>query len=151
FTLHNLAYQGVFDKSLLELAGLPWRLFTWQQLEYFDHLNYLKAGIVFANWLNTVSPSYAREIQTHYFGCGLEGMLTERRFHLSGIVNGVDYSEWNPATDPRLAANYDVATVVEGKRACKADLQRRLGLAEAPRTPLLGVIARLVEQKGIEL
>jgi len=150
-TLHNLAYQGRFDKSLLDLAGMSWKLFTWQGLEFFDQLNFLKAGIVFADWLSTVSPSYAREIQTHYFGCGLEGALTERRFQLSGIVNGVDYGEWNPATDRHLATRYNEATVVEGKAACKADLQKRLGMAESRRTPLLGVIARLVEQKGIEL
>ncbi|MFL5341248.1 MAG: glycogen synthase GlgA [Gemmataceae bacterium] len=151
FTLHNLAYQGVFPKELLVTAGLPWRLFTWNQLEYFDQLNYLKAGIVFADWLSTVSPSYAREIQTPYFGCGLEGALSERRFRLSGIVNGVDYQDWNPATDRHIAAHYDPNTVTDGKAACKADLQRQLGLPQTGRTPLLGVIARLVEQKGIEL
>ena len=150
-TLHNLAYQGVFHKDLIDLAGLSWRLFTWQGLEFFDHVNFLKAGIVYSDWLNTVSPSYAREIQTHYFGCGLEGALTQRRFQLTGIVNGVDYGEWNPATDRHIVAHYGEETVAEGKSACKADLQKRLGLADARRTPLLGMIARLVEQKGIEL
>src|SRR5262249_11074248 len=99
----------------------------------------------------TVSPTYAREIQTPYFGCGLEGMLSERRARLSGIVNGVDYAEWNPATDAHIEATYDAETVAERKLLCKAALQRRFGLPEQAKTPLLGMVARLVEQKGMEL
>jgi starch synthase len=151
FTLHNLAYQGVFWHWDMPLTGLDWRLFNYQQLEFHGHLNLLKAGIVFADLLNTVSPMYAREIQTPYYGCGLQGVLAERRESLFGIVNGVDDKVWDPATDTVLAANYDATTVREGKRVCKAALQRQLGLAEEPDTPVLGIIARLVEQKGIDL
>src|SRR5207244_931832 len=143
--------QGVFHKSLFDLTGLPWRVFTYQQVEYYDQINFLKAGIVFADWLNTVSPSYAREIQTPYFGSGMEGILTERRFQLSGIMNGADYREWDPATDRHIAARYTPDTVGQGKAACKADLQQQLGLVVEPHKPLLGVVARLVEQKGIGL
>src|SRR5262249_42378268 len=104
FSIHNLAYQGVFWHYDLPLTGLDWRLFNYHQLEFHGHLNFLKAGIVFADLLNTVSPTYAREIQTPYYGCGLQGVLTERGKRLHGIVNGVDYRAWNPATDTHLAA-----------------------------------------------
>ena len=150
-TIHNLAYQGQFWHWDMLLTGLDWRLFNYRQLEFFGQLNFLKAGIVFADMISTVSPTYAKEIQTPYYGCGLEGVLTERRDRLFGIVNGVDYSLWNPASDPHLAANYTVETVAERKPLCKAALQRRYGLPEQPRTPLLGMVARLVEQKGLDL
>jgi starch synthase len=150
-TLHNLAYQGVFWHLDLPLTGLDWRLFNYHQLEFHGHLDFLKAGIVFADRLNTVSRMYAREIQTPYFGCGLQGVLAERRSVLSGIVNGIDTGVWNPATDRHLAANYDAETAPQGKQACKGALQERFGLAAAPGAPLLGVVARLVEQKGIDL
>jgi starch synthase len=151
FTLHNIAYQGVFRPEALPLTGLGWNLFNYLQLEFYGQLNFLKAGVVFADWISTVSPRYALEIQTPYFGCGLEGVLAERRDRLTGIVNGVDYQFWNPATDPHLAATYDADTAAQGKPRCKAALQRRYGLPEQPRTPLLGVVARLVEQKGVDL
>jgi starch synthase len=151
FTIHNVAYQGLFRASELAVTGLDWRLFNYQQLEFYGQLNFLKAGIVFADWLTTVSPSYAEEMQTPYYGCGLQGVLSERRQQLTGIVNGVDTRVWDPAADPNLPSNYNIDTVVEGKAACKLALQRRHGLAEEPRTPLLGMIARLVEQKGIDL
>jgi starch synthase len=150
-SIHNLAYQGVFWHYDMPLLGLDWKLFNFHQLEFYGHLNFLKAGIVFADLLNTVSPTYAKEIQTPYFGQGLQGVLSERRQRLYGIVNGVDYRQWNPATDPHLAANYDVATVAEGKPACKADLQCRLHLDVRPRVPLLGMVSRLVDQKGLDL
>jgi starch synthase len=150
-TIHNLAYQGQFWHWDMLLTGLDWRLFNYRQLEFYGQLNFLKAGIVFADMISTVSPTYAKEIQTPYYGCGLEGVLVERRDRLSGIVNGVDYSLWNPASDPHLAANYDVETVAERKPLCKAALQRRYGLPEQPQTPLLGMVARLVEQKGLDL
>ncbi len=148
FTIHNMAYQGLFWHWDMLLTGLSWHLFNFQQLEFYGRLNFLKAGIVFADLLSTVSPTYAREIQTEAYGCGLEGVLAERRAHLFGIVNGVDYQEWNPATDPRLTAHYDGASAERGKAQNKAALQRRLGLPVQPRTPLLAMIARLVEQKG---
>jgi starch synthase len=151
FTVHNLAYQGVFWHLDMPLTGLDWRLFNPHQLEYYGQLSLLKAGIVFADRINTVSPTYAREIQTIYYGCGLQGVLAERRDRLSGIVNGVDYRVWNPATDPHLPAHYDAEHLLPGKARCKADLQQREKLAVEPDTPLLGVVARMVEQKGVDL
>jgi starch synthase len=151
FTIHNLAYQGLFWHWDMPVTGLDWRLFNYEQLEFYGKINFLKAGIVFSDAITTVSPTYAREIQTPYYGCGLEGVLSERRDRLTGIVNGVDYTVWNPATDPHLAANYGVDSVTQGKPICKAALQRRFGLLEKPRVPLLGIVSRLVEQKGIHL
>lgn len=150
-TIHNIAYQGLFWHWDMALLGLDWRLFNFKQLEFHGHLNFLKAGIVFADLVTTVSQSYAAEIQTPYFGCGLEGVLAERHDRLVGIVNGADYQEWNPATDRTLASNYDADTVQRGKPACKAALQRRLGLPAEPETPVLGMVSRLVEQKGLGL
>jgi starch synthase len=151
FTIHNIAYQGLFWHWDMPLTGLDWRLFNFQQLEFYGKINFLKAGIVFSDAITTVSPTYSREIQTPYYGCGLEGVLSERRAQLAGIVNGVDYAVWNPATDRHLAAKYDVDTVAEKKPICKAALQRRFRLPERPKTPLLGIVSRLVEQKGIHL
>ncbi len=150
-TIHNIAYQGVFPAQGVPVTGLDWRYFNYHQLEFYGQLNLLKAGIVFADAITTVSPTYAREIQTPYYGWGLDGVLTERRDRLFGIVNGVDYRVWNPVTDKQLAANYDVDTVEQGKALCKKALQRRYGLSEEPRIPLLGMVARLVEQKGLDL
>jgi starch synthase len=151
FTIHNIAYQGQFWHWDMLLTGLDWRLFNYRQLEFYGQLNFLKAGIVFSDLISTVSPTYAKEIQTPSYGCGLDGVLTERRNRLFGIVNGVDYRVWNPATDPHLAATYDIESVGKRKPLCKAALQRRFGLPEEPRTPLLAIIARLVEQKGLDL
>jgi starch synthase len=150
-TIHNIAYQGLFPAATMPLTGLHQRLFNHRQLEFYGHLNFLKAGCVFADWLSTVSPRYAEEVQTMVFGCGLEGVLTERRSVLTGIVNGVDYAVWDPATDPHLAANYDAQTVFERKPACKLELQAHYGLPARPEVPLLGLVARLVEQKGVSL
>jgi starch synthase len=151
FTLHNLAYQGVFPRSVFDETGLPDRLFHWQLLEYYDQLNFLKSGIVYADWLNTVSPTYAKEIHQTNLGCGLQGILTERRDRLSGIMNGIDYEVWDPATDSKITAHFSPSAIDPGKSQCKAALQSELGIAKEPRAPLLAVIARLVEQKGIEL
>ncbi len=150
-TIHNLAYQGVFPPQDMALTGLSPRLFNFEQLEFHNHLNFLKAGIVFANLLNTVSPTYAREIQTRYFGCGLHPLLAQRAGRLHGIVNGVDYGIWNPATDRLIAARYTADTVTEGKPLCKAALQKTCRLAAEPATPLLGIVSRLVDQKGVDL
>ncbi|MER3415442.1 MAG: glycogen synthase GlgA [Gemmataceae bacterium] len=150
-TIHNLAYQGIFTAEALQVAGLPTDLFSWRYLEYYGHVNFLKGGIVFADGLTTVSPTYAREIQTPEYGCGLDGLLRSVSHKLVGIVNGVDYKRWNPATDPYLPRNYDSATVTEGKSICKRELQRELGLVQRGDVPLLGMIARLVEQKGLDL
>jgi starch synthase len=151
FTIHNIAYQGLFWHWDMALTGLDWRLFNYRQLEFHGHLNLLKAGIVFADAVSTVSPTYAREIQTPYYGCGLQGVLVERNHELYGIVNGADYCQWSPATDPYLAARYDIETFESGKAICKKALQHYFGLPEQTRLPVLGVVARLVEQKGIDL
>jgi starch synthase len=151
FTVHNLAYQGQFWHWDMLLTGLDWQLFNYRQIEFYGQLNFLKAGLVFSDLISTVSPTYAREIQSAQYGCGLEGVLAERRERLFGIVNGVDYSLWNPKTDAHVAAQYDEISVAQKKPLCKSALQRRFGLAQQPRTPLLAMIARLVEQKGIDL
>jgi starch synthase len=151
FTIHNIAYQGAFWHWDMMLTGLDWKLFNSRQLEFYGQLNCLKAGIVFADLLNTVSPTYAREIQTPYYGAGLQGVLMERSRDLFGIVNGVDYQVWDPTNDPHIATRYTVDTIGEGKPLCKAALQRAFGLREEPRAPLLGMVARLADQKGFDL
>ena len=151
FTVHNIAYQGVFGRQVMRLTGLPDWLFNHYHLEYHDKLSFLKSGIVFADAVNTVSPTYAREITTPEFGCGLEGLLGSIGGKLSGILNGCDYTEWDPSIDKDIAATYAPATVFEKKPLCKADLQRRYKLPENPAAPVLGVVARLVVQKGIDL
>jgi starch synthase len=151
FTIHNIAYQGMFGGDVMRLTGLPGWLFNHRQLEFHGHFNFLKSAIVYADAVNTVSPTYAGEIQSAEFGCGLEGLLGEFRHKLSGIVNGVDYDEWNPESDRALPAKYTADTVAAGKAACKAELQRRLGLPLNPTAPVLGMIARLVSQKGLDL
>ena len=150
FTIHNIAYQGHFWHWDMLLTGLGWELFNWQQLEYFAHLNLLKAGLVFGDVLNTVSPRYAQEIQTKQFGRGMEGLLRGRRRDLHGIVNGIDYQTWNPAVDPDIAARYDETTVWDGKPKCKKHLQEICGLPVRD-VPVLGVVSRLEEQKGLDL
>lgn len=150
-TVHNLAYQGRFWHWDMLLTGLDWKLFNWRQLEFYGDLNLLKGGIVFANYISTVSPRYAHEIMTEQFGCGLDGVLRTRRAQLTGILNGVDYALWNPATDATLASRYSVSDWPQGKRDCKRALQQQLGLALEPEIPLVGFIGRLIEQKGIDL
>lgn len=150
FTIHNIAYQGSFPRELLNTTGLPGWLYNPGQLEHYG-FNFLKSGIVYADAVNTVSPTYAREIQTTEFGCGLEGLLNSVNGKLSGIVNGCDYLDWNPEYDKHIAAKYTAETVFERKPLCKADLQRRFKVAEDPAAPVLGVVARLVAQKGIDI
>jgi starch synthase len=149
-TIHNIAYQGTFWHWDLTLAGLDWRLFNPRQLEFYGKFCFLKAGIVFADLISTVSPTYAQEIQTPYYGKGLQGVLYENRYRLSGIVNGVDYSVWSPEIDRHLPAKYHPDDLT-GKAECKKALQREMGLAEEPGAPVLGVVARLTEQKGVDL
>ncbi len=150
-TIHNLAYQGRFWHWDMLLTGLDWRYFDWRRLEFYGDLNLLKGGIVYADAVNTVSPTYAKEIQRAPLGCGLEGVLFQRRQDVSGILNGVDYGAWNPADDPHLAQNYDVKSWQQGKAANKARLQQQLGLPVEPQLPLLGIVGRLADQKGIHL
>src|SRR5262245_45936495 len=151
YTIHNIAYQGQFGRDVMALTGLPGWLFNHNQLEFHGHFNFLKAGIVYADAVNTVSPTYAREIQTAEYGCGLEGLLANVHHKLSGIVNGCDYYQWDPAHDRHIVAPYTRETVFEMKPRCKADLQQRFQLPRDPKAPVLGMIARLVSQKGIDL
>ena len=151
FTIHNIAYQGMFGRDVMNLTGLPGWLFNPNQLEFHGHFNFLKAGVVYADAVNTVSPTYAREIQTAEFGNGLEGLLAGAGTKLSGIVNGCDYDQWDPAHDRHIAAPYTRETVFENKPLCKVDMQRRFQLPEDSNVPVLGMIARLVTQKGIDL
>jgi starch synthase len=151
FTIHNLAFQGQFWHWDMLLTGLDWQYFNWRQMEYFGNLNLMKTGIIFSDIVTTVSPTYAREIQTPEFGCGLNGVLTSRRDDLAGILNGVDMEVWNPATDPLIPERYRSTTASQGKPVCKAQLQQRFGLPVRVDVPVLGLISRLTEQKGLDL
>jgi starch synthase len=151
FTIHNLAYQGSFWHFDMPLTGLDWRLFNWRQLEFHGQLNFMKAGLVFSDALSTVSPTYAKEIQGPELGCGLDGLLRSRREDLHGIVNGIDTDAWSPGREPMIAQQYDASTAVQGKAACKAQLQRRASLPERPEVPLFAQIGRLDPQKGWDL
>lgn len=150
-TVHNLSYQGQFWHWDMLLTGLDWKYFNWRQMEFHGNLNLLKTGMVFADSINTVSPRYSQEIQSSPLGCGLEGVLQHRRDVLSGILNGIDPHEWDPATDKHLAANYTADTVADGKPVCKAALQKEVGLPREANKPLLGFVGRLIDQKGLGL
>jgi len=149
-TVHNLAYQGRFPSEEWHLLNLDPRHFVPDGLEFYGDINYLKAGLLFADAITTVSPRYAEEIQTPSFGSGLDGVLRMRADRLRGILNGVDDAVWNPASDPFVPAHYDQGDL-RGKARCKAALQAELGLAVSPEPALLAVVSRLAEQKGLEL
>lgn len=151
FTIHNMAYQGQFWHWDMLLTGLDWKYFNFHQMEFYGNLNLLKAGIVFSDAVTTVSPTYAREIQHSELGCGLQETLQQRSATVSGIINGVDYSVWNPQHDERIAAKYTVDDWKEGKAICKRALQEQLGLPCRDDVPLVGVVGRLVDQKGFDL
>jgi starch synthase len=150
FSIHNLAFQGCFDATWVEKLGLPTEHFNINGFEYFDQLSFLKAGLFYADQLSTVSPNYAHEIQTEKFGFGLQGLLKTRNKELTGILNGIDTEEWNPATDVHLPKNYSNARIT-GKKAVKHALQQQLGLQMNAGAPLLGVVSRLTHQKGLDL
>jgi len=150
FTIHNLGYQGLFPPDTLPRLGLPLTLFTPVGVEFYGKVNLLKGGLLFADLLTTVSRRYSQEIQTPEHGFGLDGVLGERRGDLFGILNGIDPDEWNPAIDPHIAAHFTAADLA-GKARCKQDLQQRLRLPVRADVPLLGVISRLAEQKGLDL
>lgn len=150
YTIHNLAYQGTFERATFDALGLPAAWWTQDGLEFWGRGSCMKAGIVYADAVTTVSPSYAREIQTPEFGCGLDGVLRWRRGVLSGIVNGIDEQSWDPATDPLIERHYTQADVAIGKAANKYLLQAELGLAPGD-WPLVVFIGRLAEQKGADL
>lgn len=150
FTIHNLAYQGLFPFATFHALDLPIDLWSPEALEYHEQISFMKGGLVFADRINTVSPTYTREIQTVEFGCGLEGLLTHRSNYLSGILNGVDDRDWNPKNDRHLIENYQ-ANSMNGKKINKEHLQNALGLVAQAEVPLMGCIGRLVEQKGVDL
>jgi len=149
-TVHNLAFQGLFEPSVLRALGLPQSDYSVEKLEFYGRLSFLKGGLVCADALTTVSPTYAGEIQSEALGCGLDGVLRERSAQLSGILNGVDPQVWNPAGDTHTAAPYDAARLA-GKAACRAALQSEFGLSGQKDAPVFGIVSRLTEQKGLPL
>jgi len=153
FTIHNLAYGGWFEPDWLPRLDLPWSLYTMEGLEFYGRISFLKAGIVYSETLTTVSPHYAQEIQTPEAGCGFDGILRKRSADLSGVLNGIDSDAWNPATDPLLPKPYRAGNL-DGKRAAKKAVLERYGLpadAAAMKRPLIGMISRMVDQKGLDL
>ncbi len=150
-TIHNLQYQGIFPvKAVQDVLGLGDDVFTPDKLECYGMANYLKAGLVYADEITTVSPSYADEITTAYFGERLDGLLRARRASLKGILNGIDVGEYDPSSDPMIEARYD-AKDMSGKKACKAALQRELELENVAQAPVVGLVTRLTSQKGLDL
>ncbi|MGA3080075.1 MAG: glycogen/starch synthase, partial [Terracidiphilus sp.] len=150
-TIHNAAYQGAFPPATTERLLFPWEIFTMDKVEQFDRFNFLKGGLVYSDMLTTVSRKYAEEIQTPEFGEQLDGVLRLRAADLRGILNGVDYRLWNPATDPNLAARYSPEDLA-GKQACRADLLAAFGLEKVEAaTPIIGIVSRFATQKGFDL
>lgn len=150
FTIHNLAYQGLFPAEQFQTLELPAALWAHDGLEFHGRLSFIKGGLMYADRINTVSPTYAREIITPALGYGLEGLLKHRAAHLSGILNGVDYRVWDPAHDPLIVKNYTPASLAF-KAVNKHWLQQHCALPAQERIPLIGMVGRLVEQKGIDL
>jgi starch synthase len=150
FTVHNLAYQGLFPHGDFGLLGLPARFMASSGLEYHQQVSFMKAGLKFAQRVTTVSPTYAREIATHEFGFGLDGVIRGRGADVSGVLNGVDGAVWDPATDASLPACYSPGRLA-GKAVCKLALQSEMGLAPRPEATLFGVVSRLTSQKGLDL
>jgi starch synthase len=149
-TIHNAGYQGWFPPRTMETLLLPWDMFTFEKLEQNDNVNFLKGGIVYADALTTVSQKYAQEIQTAEYGNGLEGAIQRRSGDLFGILNGVDYSEWDPATDPHIAAHYS-AEKIAGKKECRRDLLHAFGLeGVSDETAVIGIVSRFATQKGFD-
>ena len=150
FTIHNIAFQGVFPAKTFARTGLPDELNQMDGLEYYSQINLMKGGILFSDRVTTVSPRYAQEIQTPEFGCGLDGVVQTRADDIVGLLNGVDNSVWNPAVDPLLPARYS-AVNLSGKAVCRTELLKRCGFATDFKGPIFGMVARLTEQKGIDL
>lgn len=150
-TIHNIGYQGIFPKATMAKLLLPWSLFTMDRLEFYDQVNFLKGGIVYADYVTTVSRTYAREIQTYEFAFGLADTVSRKRDRLVGIVNGVDYGEWNPERDPHIPAKFS-AEDLSGKAKCKLALLKEYGISEDQADwPVVGVISRFAAQKGFDL
>ncbi|HMP71741.1 MAG TPA: glycogen/starch synthase [Kiritimatiellia bacterium] len=150
YTLHNLAFQGVFDGNLFSYSNLPFSCFNVDCLEYYGNVNCMKGGIIAADAITTVSKTYSKEIQTQTFGCGLEGVLAECQNKLQGIVNGIDTEKWNPQKDHHLAHRFSVFNL-KGRKTCKQDLIHRSGLNLPDQGPLVGMVSRLTSQKGIPM
>jgi starch synthase len=151
FTIHNIGYQGLFPPEILPLLTLPWDLFTITKLEFFGNVSFLKGALVYSDFITTVSKKYSQEIQTTEFGFGLEGVLKDRAQKLTGILNGVDYDEWNPETDRCIAAHYN-AEDLSGKQQCKQDLLASFGMPSAdPNLPVIAIVSRFAAQKGFDL
>jgi starch synthase len=150
FTIHNMAYQGLFPKTAVYDLNIPGRLWHIAGLEFYDMLSFIKGGLVYADFITTVSPRYALEIQTAEFGYGLEGLLASRKAFLGGIINGIDVEHWNPETDPYISQTYTAATLNK-KQFNKAEMQKHFALPVNAKVPLFSLIGRLVEQKGIDL
>ena len=150
FTIHNMAYQGLFPASSAVSLNLPGQLWHPEGLEFHDHLSFIKGGLVYADYITTVSPTYALEIQTEEYGYGLEGLLAHRKESLGGIINGIDLEQWDSEHDQAIAQTYSETTLAN-KKLNKRALQERFGLPVNDDIPLLGLIGRLVEQKGIDL
>jgi starch synthase len=150
-TIHNIAYQGTFWHWDMLLTGIDWKYFNWRQMEFHGQLNFLKTGLVFADAITTVSPTYAREIEEPPGGRGLEGVVASRHDVLSGIVNGIDTIAWDPRTDPHIPRHYGETDIDEGKYAARIALAARLGHAAPDPRPLVSFVGRLVEQKGVDL
>lgn len=149
-TVHNAGYQGHFGPEVLAEVGLPASLFHWQRMEWYGKVNFLKGGLVFSDYVTTVSPTHAHELRTRFGGFGLHEVFMTLQDRFVGILNGIDQSQWNPATDPHIEANYTLDDF-SGKARCKAWLQESTGLPARPELPLFGMTARLVYQKGLDL
>ncbi|MEY6431578.1 glycogen synthase GlgA [Thioalkalicoccus limnaeus] len=150
FTIHNLAYQGLFDRSAFDRLKLPTRLWSLSGLEFHQRMSFIKGGLIFADRVNTVSPTYAEEVKTPRFGCGFDGLLRQLGSRFTGILNGIDYRVWDPVTDLRIARNFGPDSL-DGKAANKVALQAEFGLPPKEQAIVLGYIGRLVEQKGVDL
>ncbi|MBI5642041.1 MAG: glycogen synthase GlgA [Deltaproteobacteria bacterium] len=150
FTIHNIAYQGLFDARLFELTNLSPAFFNPEGLEFWGKVNLLKSGLVYSEIITTVSRAYSAEIQTPEYGYGLEGVLQRRKDNLYGVLNGIDYEEWNPEADPMIPANYS-RDDMRGKRPCRRKLLKGFGLKLKPEVPLIGIISRLAAQKGFDI
>ncbi len=150
FTIHNLAYQGLFDWKVFQKLKLPTNFWSTETMEFHNQFSFIKGGLVFADWITTVSPTYAKEICTSEYGCGLEGLLAHRRNNLTGIVNGVDYAVWNPGRDLNIPVVFTQRSLFH-KTENKSALQERFELPVDNDIPLFAIISRLVEQKGIDL
>lgn len=150
FTVHNLAYQGLFPVETMSKTGLNWDHYNSGSLEFWGHVNFIKGGIVFADKITTVSPTYAKEIQTEEFGNGLDGLLAYRHNDIQGILTGADYNTWDPKIDKLICKNYSKSSL-QNKTICKLELQKKLGLQQNPDVALISMISRMTEQKGFDL